>query len=810
MLKNYLSIAFRNLRRYPVYGLINGMSLVIGLTCCILVYLYVEDELRYDSHQVDLDRIHKIQRVRTLDDGKRHVSGPSGGFRGAVENELPEVVRSARIISQWMNVRGGEKEVSKLWSIVDPDFLDMFTFPLVDGGNGRSILEQPESVLITETTARALFGEQDPIGQVVTTIHQFIHGDYVIRGVLKDVPEHSSFRFHFLTSSMKPNVREGLWSGWFGLEAWRPIRTFVQLPQEIDLAQFDEKLTSLPHRHVPEGQADGVMLHAQPFSRVHLYSRSDYGFSGNIHSGESAKPGIEQVYFLSAIAAFILLMAGANFVNLSTARATDRHREIGVRKAIGATRRQVARQFLVESLLVALFAFAFSVLLTDVVLDEFNSFTRKHLVLSVDALLGILPVLLPFTLLVGLLAGAYPSCHLARVRPVNALKGDSDGSRSRLRQGLVIFQFAATVVLLVGAITVGRQVHFALDRDPGFNPSGVLNTGLYIAEDGMIEDAAYRRSPERYESRKQAFLAHPDVISATAYRTALNRLTSQPVSVEGEPPESRRMHFIEADHGFLSTMEIELVAGRNLSGDIPSDRTDAFILNETAVRTLGWTDPIGKQFQIDSREGRVIGVIKDFHFQSLRQPIGPLVISYGVGFHNFLALRLRPEGREETIAAVREIRKQYLPDRVFRVQFLDQILDHWYDADRRFARIFRMYSVLAVSIGCLGLVGLSVYSAQKRSKEIGVRKVLGGSVRDILVLFTGDYSRLLIVANIVAWPVSYLLLRGWLDEFAVRIDFSVWILLQAGLLAAGFAAVAVGYQSTRAALADPVRALRFE
>ena len=817
MFKNYLTIAIRNIARYKVYSFINIAGLAIGMACCALILLYVQHDLRYDAFHSKGDRIYRVLRETRGEDGSvTFRAGISGPFAPALMKDFPEVENAVRIIGSpglWTRYEGERLfHERRPWLLVESDFFTMFDFPFVKG-DPATALRDPGSMVISEAAAQQYFGSENPIGKIITLElgGEFTNYELVVAGVVR-VPENTTLQFDMVATATLLNHEEwikGRWETWDANYHVRPFRAYVLLREGVDPKVLEAKLPDFMERYMGSETRANNAYHLQPLKRIYLYTHADY--EGEIVGGNYAD--IQNVYLFSGIAFLILLIACVNFMNLATARSANRAKEVGLRKVSGAYRFQLIRQFLGEAILLSFLAFVLALGLVELTLPKFSVFVGKDLAPQrhISHLIAV-PGLVAF---IGLLAGCYPAFFLSGFEPVSVLKGRvKTGLRGTLiRKGLVVFQFAMSILLIIGTVMVYRQLSFMQDKKLGFEKERVINLPILSATDWSKEEVT-----ERYETVKQAFLAHPDILKATAYRYDLGSgaggLTRELRTENGlvyEMVEQR------SDEDFLETFEIALIAGRNFSsGDkvlLNSDeRSRGVLLNETAVRLLGWKDPIGKQlFPIQSIAGcTVIGVVQDFHSQSLREEIKPLFLYYGPTLFWTLGLKIRGENLPETLAFMEKTWKQFVPEKPFEFSFLDDSLNQLYQDEMRVGQLVGTFALLAILVACLGLFGLSAFTAEQRTKEIGVRKVLGASVRSIILLLSKEFAGLVLIANLIAWPVAYFAVGDWLQNFAYRVDVAWWVFALAGVTALLIALGTVGYQALRAALSNPIEALRYE
>ena len=815
MFRNYLLVAVRNLFRHKVYSWINILGLAIGMACCVLILLYIEDELSYDRYHQNADRIYRVLReTRQVGGGRSVGTGTSGALAANLRSDFSEVQEAVRIWNNWGGVwlKYGDKTFRQAFCLADANILDVFTFPLVKG-DPAAVFRDPYSVLLTQEMVQKFFGDEDPIGKVMTVEGRYFGGEYTITGILRDMPRNSSpswktgLQFDFLTTTAVTGrgIVRGPWEGWNRGTSGFPVKTYLQLPEGGVPETLEEKLPDFMGRHLGAEVQAKTTYRLQPLTRIHLYTHVDYGRPGI--------GGITFVYLLGVIAFFILVIASVNFMNLATARYTTRAREVSLRKVVGAHWRQLVQQFLGESIFLSCLALLLAVGVVELVLPAFNAFTGKGLSLIADIRIPVLLGLVGFTIFVGLLAGSYPAFFLSSLQPVTALKGPlKTGSRGFwFRRGLVVFQFSISILLMIGTIVVHRQLGYIRHKDLGFHREHMLLMPIFH-QDRASQTAYEGPLSKDYNRVKQAFSQHPNVLKASAsatYGTAGGWQVGM-VRPEGHDGTEFRMSVLGIDEDFLDAYGIALVSGRTFSGEIASDLTEAFLLNETAVKRFGWTDPIGKQLRGKNREGRVIGVVRDFHHQSLRQEIGPIALCIWRPKMGYLSLQIRGEGIPETMAFLEKTWKRVLPNRPFAGGFLEANLNGRYGAEIRFGHLASIFSVLAIFISCLGLFGLVSFNVAQRTREIGVRKVLGASISGIVLMLTRESVRWVLAANVIAWPVAYYAMSTWLQGFVYRVSLDVWLFLLGGVLALAIALGTVGYQAVRAATANPVDALRYE
>lgn len=800
MFRNYLKVALRNIKRHTGYSLINVVGLAIGMTCCILMLLWVQDELSFDRFNQNANRIYRLCLDANI--GSPLLAPVSMAPAGpAMASEFPEVVSAARTTRperasiKFEDLTFQEENVG----YADNSIFEVFTFPLLKG-DPKTALTAPYSVVITEDMAKKYFGDQEPLGKMLRIDDE---ADFTVTGVVKNVPPNSHLNFNMLRSFETlygDNSEE--------MESWVNARfyTYLLLTENCDHRQLEEKFPALVDKHLGNflGAIGGtVQLFLQPLTEIHLYSDFERDLPSN---GD-----ITYVYLFSGIALFVLLIACFNFVNLATARSATRAREVGMRKTLGAGRGKLMAQFLGESLIFSFFSLAIACILLELALPLFNSLAGRELSLNYFERPWLIPALAGLALLVGLLAGSYPAFFLSSLRPVRVLKGTGGAiaSGSGFRRMLVVAQFVISITLIIGSITIYNQIGFMKDKRLGFDKEHVL------VIPGMNQ--ATRQS---YLSVRDQLTNIPGVKAVGASSLVPGRGRTKSIFFpEGlNDNEPQTMDYFTIDPHYIPTMNMEMAQGRNFSADFSTDATQSVIINQATAIKLGWDNPIGKTFRLPNLPGdqgdeqilTVIGVVKDFHIASLHQKIEPQIIFYDLSSVNHISIRLAPENISHTIGLLEKEWKKISPDRPFDFYFLDQSFDSQYRAEERLGKISLYFSLLGILIASLGLLGLSSYTTERRTKEIGVRKVLGATETGIVLLLSKEIVRWVLVANIIAIPVAYWLADRWLGNFAYRINLGWTTFVLAGLVALSIAVITVSFQAVRAALANPVESLRYE
>lgn len=813
MLKNYLTIALRNLLRHRIYAIINIVGMAIGLATCILMVRYIQDELSVDGWHTHKDRIYRVLRETKSGGTSNYGPNTSGALARTLKQDFPEVEKSTRLWPWFVTVKYNEKSFELSACVADPEFFEIFDFPFVKGSL-ETAFPDPNAIAITESMAQRLFGNEDPIGKAITIESKHLGGERTITAVLKDVPQNTTINFDYVSTSVFSEGSRNAWENWRKTDGWRPTHTYFRLQKGASINTLQAKMPDFIKRHMGTDIQISNAYHLQPFTEIYLYSQQDYNLNwyGDIN----------RVYQFGAIALFVLAIGCINFTNLTTARSVKRAREIGMRKVSGAYRSQIAGQFIGESILTTLFALVIAFLIVHLILPDFNAFFNKQLTFDIftEPTLGL--SLLAIAIIVGILAGLYPALFLSAFDPTETLKGSVHKSARGqwLRKSLVVIQFAISVMLIVGTGVVYQQLSFIQNKRLGYNMEQVVVMPIFWT-DQETKGPGEVKLAHRYQTIKQAFLAHPNAIEATAYRYWLGwgGGITRTVRPQGHEHTEWRMPITEVDEDYLNVFQIELVAGRNFDPlAFPADTSNAYIINESAVKAFKWDDPIGKTFAwvgIGSdgkeREGKIIGVVKDFHYRPLRDKIGPLALTCrSWQFYN-LGVRIKTENLDETIAFFKKTWEQFVPlDQPFDHVFWDQQFENMYAEERHAQTLTLISSGIAILLACMGLFGLASFAAEERRKEIGIRKVLGASETNLVILLSKDFAFMVGIASLIAWPVAYYLMSDWLQQFAYRTNLNVWPFFISGILTLIIALLTVGSHAFKATRANPVNTLRYE
>ena len=794
MFRNYLKVAIRNLVKHKFYGIINVLGLAIGMTCCLLIFLYVQHELSYDSFHTKKDRIYRVVTDIKTPTETLNINITSAPMAAYMKANFPEVEDMVRLDDARLLIQRGKQTFQEDESMfADSTFFQVFDFTLLRG-NPNTALVAPFSIVLTEDAARKYFGSEDPMGQRLRMDGEY---DLTVTGVMQNMPEKSNFTFDVLLSlstrleKLDPDRAEQ-W-GNFGYES------YVLLSEQTNASTLESKLSAFLRNYISNEDRDEGMtytLFLEPLTDVYFSER-----------GAPQTGNMTNIRIFSVIAVFILLIACINFMNLATARATERAKEVGIRKVVGAVRRQLTVQFLCESLLLSLLAFIIALLASELLLPAFNRLAGKTVASSILQHTYYLPLFVGVVLGIGLLAGVYPALVLSGFKSVAILKGRFSSSRRGvvLRKALVVAQFAISIMLIAGTAVVYTQLNYMRSQALGFKKDQMLV--IDFRGDGAVR--------EKIETFKQQLGNVPNVQSVSASSSVPGEGNAGAFTEIENPAgdmQASNVNLFYVDHDFLSQYEMPMAAGRAFSRDFATD-TSALIVNEALVKSYGYASPediIGRQFSQWGVEGEIVGVVKDYHFRSLQEKIEPMTIRLEPSNPRFISLNLKGEDLATTVSALQQQWQTLAPQRPFNYFFLDQAFDEQYRAEVRFGQLFIYFAGLAIFIACLGLLGLISYTIVQRTKEIGIRKVLGATESSIVRLLSQDFLGLVLIAFIIAVPVAWYALFQWLESFAYRVTMPWWIFALAGLLALLIALITVSFQSVKAALANPVDSLRSE
>lgn len=797
MLRNYLTIALRNFRKHPGYVAINIAGLAIGLCCCILILLFVRDELSYDQFHNHADRIARVNVEMRLTDTPNYGTSSAYPLADFLTTSFPEIEAATRIhnAGSVLMRRGEVSDYEEKGRYAEPSFFDIFDFSL-ERGNSETALTDPYTVVMTAEKARQYLGDTDPIGQAVSVKSWHGEHDLTVTGILAPVPEHSHLQFDFLISNETLVAAQGerFTTNWHSING----TTYLLLREGMDWAALDERIDPLVRDYVTgeyPGRNIWFTYYLQPLTDIHL---------NRLGLPNDAEGDMRYIYIFSTIALLILLIACINYMNLATARSAKRAKEVGMRKVLGAQRGQLARQFLIEAICLSGVAFLLAIALTELLLPVFNELTGKTLATHAWSNPTLIGALFGASLVTGVLAGSYPALFLSRFRPIKVLRGvyRAGSSGALLRKGLVVTQFACGVALIISTLVIFQQLDFMQEKRLGFEEEQVVVMPL--------RDMELKR---QHAPIQQAMTAVPGVRAVTIGMSVPGTGGSgHGVRLAEAPKEEGFIQQVLAvDTEYEDVMGMELVAGRWFDADHPAD-SSAYVINETAAHYFGLDEPLGRQLNRNDNVGEIVGVVQDFHFASLHEEIKPLIIYMGKEAWDFNQMALKVDGQRlpETLAAMETAWQQVAPGQPFSYSFLDEDLDRLYASEQRLGKIFGTFAFLGIFVACLGLLGLAAFTAEQRTKEIGIRKVFGAGVPGLVLLLSKDFLRLVVFAFVIAAPVGYFLMQRWLEDFAYRIELGASVFVLAGVLAVLIALLTVSYQATRAALADPIKSLRYE
>lgn len=803
MFKNYLTVSLRNLLRHKGYSAINVLGLAIGIACCVLILLYVQDELSYDQYHEKKDRIYRLVESATVAGRSIEAAVTPPPWAPVLAKDYPVIEAYTRIkppASRWL-IRYHEKRFyERYFAFVDSSFFDIFTFPLVQG-NAKSVLADPHTVVLSESMAGKYFGDENPIGEVITGDDLY---EFTVTGVMRDMPKNSHFHFDFLASyaSLAPHELYSEPSTMQNQGFSHDLFTYLLLREGNAPEDLERELPGFLDKYLGELlKSVGIEArpYLQPITDIHLHS--------NMEAEIRANSSIRYVYIFSCLAVFILLIACVNFVNLSTARSARRAQEVGMRKVLGAYRNQLIKQFTGESILVSVVALVIALGLVHLLLPQFNLFSGKTLAMDYQST-WLVPTLAGIALVTGIVAGGYPAFILSSFRPVAVLTGalKAGASHSLLRKVLITFQFGISILMIIGTLVVLDQLEYMQNKPLGFDEDDLVVVRL-PDEEALNGYPAYR----------DALMQYPDILNVSSAnsipggQTSLNLVTPEGVQED----ESPVYQMVEADFGFIETLGIEMASGRTFSRAFGADST-ACLINEAAVRTLGWEDPIGRTFRLTGEDDddpplSVIGVMADFHVQSLHQPITPLMVRLDAEPASFMVVRVQGANVSRGLETLQEQWRNTYPNHpALDYSFLDDDLRQLYQAEQRLGSVFISGAVLSILIACLGLLGLSSFIAEQRTREIGVRKVLGATISNVILLLSRDFTRLILLAFVLGAPGGYYAMQSWLEDFPYRIEPDLWVFLFAGVAALSVAWLTVGFQSYKAAAANPAEAVHAE
>lgn len=789
MFKHNFIISFRRFNRYKMTFLINLMSLSTGIACAILIFLWVKDELNVDKFHENDSRLYQVMENVNQDNKIITRQSTAGPTAEALANEMPEVeyavtTTTNRILSYILSFDENNIRADGLYA--GPDFFKLFSYQLIRGSK-EEVLSDKKSIVISESLAERLFGTtEDVMGKVVEWQHE---KQYKVTGIFKDIPARSSVQFDFVLTIETFKDNNGWFNSWFNTAP----QTYLLMKSGTDINRFNSKIANLI-RIKTNNEADHRTPFITRYSDVYLYNHYENGIQ--------AGGRIDYVRMFSIIAIFLLLIACINFMNLSTARASGRMKEVGIKKTIGAGRRILISQYLGESIIMATLSLIISVILVILILPKFNLITGKHLVFGFD--MNLVLSLLGIAIITGVMAGSYPALYLSGVRPISVLKGKLSSSIGELwvRKGLVVFQFAISVIFIVSVLVVYKQIEFVQAKNLGYDKNNVL----LIEREGQLSQ----------EANLETFLSEvntiPGVIdaSSTGHDMRGHNGGTYGIVWPGKDPEDKtEFENMPVNYGMIGLLGIKMKEGRTFSKKFSAD-TAKIIFNDAAIQFMGLTDPIGKVIKLWGRDMQIIGVTENFHFETFHEKVKPAFFWLSSQNTDKIAIKINAGSVQKTIAGIQQLHRKLNPGFPLDYQFLDDEYQALYAAEQRVSVLSKYFAGLAVLISCMGLFGLAAFTAERRTKEIGIRKILGAEEFGIIRMLSGEFTKIVLIAILCGLPVSYLIIRNWLNDFAYRIDLKWWYFVGAGMLALLIAWLTVGIQTFKAARINPVKCLQDE
>ena len=807
MIKNYIKTAIRSLRKNKGFTAINVLGLALGLASCLLIIFYVFDELNYDKYNTKADRIYRINEDISFGGNSNSYAVTPAPMAAALKNDFPEVEQVVRFRSRGeLQVKKGNQDIQENAVVyADPAIFKVFTLPMIDG-DPATALNDTHSIVITEKTAQKYFNRTNVVGQVLTINDTAL---YKITGVIKNIPKQSHFDFDFFISMA--STWQGKDDSWFSSN----FNTYVLLRPGTDFNKFQAKIPAFFQRQAgPQMQSilhltfakfeqggNYFRINFTPLTKIHLYSsrEAELGMNGNI----------EFIYMFSAIALFILLIACVNFMNLSTARSANRAREVGVRKVLGSPRKYLIAQFLTESIIVTLIGAIIAFFAAWALLPLFNQMSGKDLTITVQTIVWIVPLMIGLVLIIGALAGSYPALFLSGFKPIEVLKGKlaSGFKGGMLRNFLVVFQFSISIFLIIGTLVIYNQLKYIQNKDLGYNRNQVFTVWNVNVLGNNAK--AFKQEVKQLTGVQNATIT--GALPNTGYWNS-SAFFKGPVADQKSSVLSQAW---VVDEDYITTLGMKMQSGRNFSKDMLTDST-AVIINESAEKKLGFKNPINQlvYYPQDNKAMvlkayHIIGVMKDFNFQSLRSNVSPLILFMGDD-EGGISIRANAANIPALLNQIKSKWTAFSPNQQFTYTFMDQDFDAIYRTEQRTGTIFVSFTSLAIIIACLGLFGLAAYAAEQRTKEIGIRKVLGANMSTIVQMLSKDFIKLVVIAIIIASPLAWWAMNKWLQDFAYRIHIQWWVLAIAGSGAILIAFITISFQSIKAALTNPVKSLRSE
>jgi len=789
MFINYLKITLRNIKRQKAFSFINIAGLGLGLAISLFIFLWVHDELSYDRFHKNTDNLCRVVEQWVTSAGTINPSASTPYPLGpALKDNYPEVEESLHLIIQYSTLVEHEEKrfYENRFAFADANFYSIFSFPLIQG-SPEAVLKDLNALVLSQSMAKKYFGNEDPIGKILTVNSRH---DFVITGVMQDMPHNSHIQVGFMG-----NFEYLIANDWSKRWVDHQYYTYLLLRPDTDMATFGAKIKT----YINDNDYDPTTIHValQPLKDIHLRSNFNYDLGGP-SQGKAL-----YIYIFSLVAVIVLLIACINFMNLATAKAANRAKEIGVRKVSGASKSHLIKQFMGESFFMSLLALLFALIVVVLLLSQFNSLTGKNLSSGAIFNGSMIFYLLALTVITGLLSGTYPAIFLSSFRPSYILKGKlRSGSKSRyFRRALVVVQFSLSIILLMGTIVIQDQISYMQDKNLGIKKDNVA----YMKMRGKFRDdhIAFRAELDRYPEINKLSTSSALPLNITWGTTG--------VDWEGRNPEQRiHWRILSVDFDYIDMFGLEIVEGRGFSQEITTDTDNAYVINEAGAKALGYEQPVGKRFALWDTEGTIIGVVRDFHISSLHEGIEPLIIKVHPSWNSIIFLNIDNEHIKDVLARIESLHQRMNPEYPFEFHFLNTEYEALYRSEERTETLLQFFSMVAIFISCLGLFGLSSFMAEQRTKEIGIRKVFGAKVPGILLQLLKDFTKWVLIANLIAWPIGYYVIQKWLNNFAYRTNFDWMVFIYSGIATLMIAAVTVGAKSLKAARANPIDSLRYE
>ncbi len=764
----------------------------MGIACCILMILYVQNDLSFDQFHENKNELYRVVGDLQIGDQISRLARTPNPLGPTLVKEYPEIINFTRFqgFDHW-HVKSGDKNfLNDLLAVADPSFFEIFTFPFLKG-NPKTALLDPLSIVITEDMAKKYFGDEEPIGKVIKIHDKEFH----VTGLIKNIPPNSHIQF----DAMFPIINmTDFWHDNFN--NWERVMyyTYVQLQKNTSGEDVSKKISGVVKKHNPKLNSK---IYLQPLKDIHL--RSNYQMDLDNYQ----KSSITYVYIFSLIALWILIIACINFVNLATAQSSKRAKEVGMRKVVGADKTDIIKQFLGESILLSFIALIFAIALVELFLPAFNTLSGKEIRLDFSSNIFIIFGVIGIALITGILSGIYPSVFLSSFKPVNILRGISKVGKSHgayIRKILIIAQFCFTIILIIATAVIYSQLRYIRNRDLGFDKENLI----YFPGHGAFHN------PDNYEVIKYELLQNPNVLNITmSFPPALGSDATTDINWEGKNPhEEIIMGVTQVDCDYLETFKMKINQGRFFSKDYSTEASN-YVINQAAAVAMGDESPVGKRLWLRGNEGTVIGVIKNFHHRSLHNEIAPVILKIREE-EAPICIRVNSENISETISFLENKWNKYVGSYIsgypFPYRFLDETIANFYKSEQKIGTVVKYFTFLAIFVSCLGLFGLASFMSQQRTKEIGIRKVLGATISDIFLLLTREFTKWVLIANIIAWPIAYFVMSRLLRVYAYRINIGIWIFIVAAISALFITVITVSYHAIKAAFSNPVESLRYE